>query len=112
MLQIKYRAMITRNSKKRKPPCRKRKGQTVVMDGGSTAVDESTTGVDEPQGSTCSKTFKITQKQAEVIKTQPSPDNSLMLWSYLIVDTRVFNDIIETIGSCPDCSSKVNLVGT
>ena len=32
-----------------------------------------------------------------------------MLWSYLLVDTRVFNDIIETVGSCPDCSSKVNL---
>ena len=29
---------------------------------------------------------------------------------YLLVDTRVFNDIIETVGSCPDCSSKVNLV--
>ena len=62
MPQIKYRAMITRNSKKRKPPCRKRKGQTVVMDGGSTAVDESTTGVDEPQGSTCSKKIQNNSK--------------------------------------------------
>ena len=33
-----------------------------------------------------------------------------MLSSYLLVDTRVFNDVIETVGSCPDCSSKVNLV--
>ena len=33
-----------------------------------------------------------------------------MLWSYLLVDTRVFNNSIVTVDSYPDCSSKVNLV--
>ena len=110
MPKSKYRATITRSTKKKKPPGRKRKEQTVDMDGGSTTVEESTTEVDEQERSTCSKKFKITRKQADEIKTQPPPDNLLMLWSYLLIDTRVFNDIIETIGSCPDCSSKVNLV--
>ena len=101
---------MARTSKKKKPPGRKRKEVSVDMDGGSLAVDESTAEVDEQDRSTCSKKLKLTQKQAEEIKTQPPPDNLLMLWSYLLVDTSIFNDIIETIGSCPDCSSKVNLV--
>ena len=54
--------------------------------------------------------LKITQKEAEEIRTQSQPDNLLMLWSYLLIDTRVFNDIIETVGSCPDCPSKVDSV--
>ena len=112
MPKPKYRATITRNSKKKKPPGRKRKVQSVDMDEGSSAVtvDESTTKVDEQERSTCSKKIKITQKEAEEIKTQSPPDNLSMLWSYLLVDTRVFNEITETVGSCPDCSSKVNLV--
>ena len=112
MPKLKYRATITRNSKKKKPPGRKRKVQSVDMDKGSSAVtvDKPTTEVDEQEWSTCSKKIKITQKEAEKIKTQSPPDNLSMLWSYLLVDTRVFNDIIETVGSCPDCFSKVNSV--
>ena len=69
MPKLKYRATITRNSKKKEPQGRKRKVQSVDMDEGSSAVtvDESTTEVDEQERSTCSKKFKITQKEAEEI---------------------------------------------
>ena len=111
MPKLKYPATIKRNSKK-KPPGRKRKVQSVDMDEGSSSVivDESTIEVDEQERSTCSKKIKILQKEAEKIKTQSLPDNLSILWSYLLVDTRVFNDTIETVGSCPDCSLKINLV--
>ena len=60
MPKLKYRATITRNSKKKKPPGRKRKVQSVDMDEGSSAVtvDESTTEVDEQERSTCSKNLR------------------------------------------------------
>ena len=56
MTKLKYRATITRNSKKKKPPGRTRRVQSVDMDEGSSAVtvDESTTEVDEQERSTCS----------------------------------------------------------
>ena len=109
MPKLKYRATITRNSKKKKPPGRKRKVQSVDMDEGSSAVtvNESTTEVNEQEGSPCSKKFKITQKEAEEIKTVPTRQ-FIDVMELFIVDTRVFNDI-ETVG-CLNCSPKVNLV--
>ena len=92
MPKLKYQATITRNSKTNKPPGRKRKVQSVDMDEGSSAVtvDKSTAEVDEQERSTCSNKFKLTQKEAEYIKTQSSPEDLSMSWSYLLVDTRVF----------------------
>ena len=51
------------------------------MDEGSSAVtDDESTEVDEKERSTCSKIFKITQKEEEEIKT---------------VTTRQFIDVME-----------------
>ena len=70
MSKLKYRATITRNSKKKKHPGRKRKVQSVDIDEGSSAVtvDKSTTEVDEQERLTCSKKFKITQKTQKKLK--------------------------------------------
>ena len=147
MPTLKYRATITRNSKKKKTPCRKRKVQSVYMDEKKGAVclygwkercslliwmkrKVQSVDMDEKKGAVClygwkercslfiwmkevllslltsqqqkltnkngqpaPKKFKVTQKEAEEIKTQSPPDNLSMLWSYLLVDTRVFNDM-------------------
>ena len=86
----KYRSEISRHKKKRKSPGRKKKAPP------PTTIDEQ-----EQQSSSAKKlkidTKRITTTQAQII----------MSWCYLMIDSRILKDIIDTIGTCPKCSSKV-----
>ena len=106
----KYRSsIISRATKKKKSPGRKRKAPTTNV---NASEDEAiiTTEAEVPQTtstnineSTCSKQLKNTHRH------QPDPEKS-SLWYYLLFDIRVLNDIIDVIGSRPECSSKMSVV--
>ena len=95
----KYRAGIKKKCKEEKNLLEGR-GKKDVNDSDS-VVDFSTTHTDE-NISTCSKEFKvdedyIRQKRSTVEDT----------WCYLMLDTRILNNIVDVIGSRPSCSEKI-----
>ena len=96
----KYRAGIKRSAKKKKPPGRK--GKKDVNDSDS-VVDFSTTHTDE-NISTCSKKFKVDE---DYIRQKRSTVEDNSTWCYLMLDTRILNNIVDVIGSCPSCSEKI-----
>ena len=95
----KYRADIKRSAKKKKPPGRK--GKKGVNDSDS-VVDFSTTHTDEDI-STCSKKFKVDE---DYIRQKRSIVEDNSTWRYLMLHTRILNNIVDVIGSCPSCSEK------
>ena len=104
----KYRSVIKRSSKKKKPG---RWGnvvnndETIVNNDIDIAVESSSTPVVEDV-STCSKKLKLDE---QYIKEQKlSTVKKKLEWCYLPLDTSVLNDIVDTIGACPSCSEKIH----
>ena len=97
----KYRAGIKRDVKKKKPPGRQ--GKKDVNDCDS-VVDFSTTQTTDEDISTCSKEFKVDEDYIKQKRSSIVEDNST--WCYLLLDTRILNNIVDVIGSCPSCSEK------
>lgn len=110
----KYRISIGRHSKKKIPPGRKGKhvntpsSSNIEEENQATTTmtdnDSTTTATDEIIfNSTCAKKLKLDNP-----KEKPSTTSKEQLdWCYLLFDTRVLGDIIDTIGSCPICAAKV-----
>ena len=96
----KYRAGIKRSAKQKKPPGRK--GKKDVNDSDS-VVDFSTTHTDE-NISTCLKKFKVDE---DYIRQKRSIVEDNSTWCYLMLDTRILNNIVDVISSCPNCSEKI-----
>ena len=114
MPNVKYRRSISRSAKKR-PPGRKRKEPSIDMEVESSEVldaSSTTTTEDDEQHeqSTCSKKLKLDEKDDNMNERQNLPVKLFFIWCYLLIDTRIFQEIIDLIGSCPECSSKVRFV--
>ena len=122
----KYRAGISRSSKRKKPPGKlgqkvlsasQKEAEAVNNSNSSTPdpVDFSTninidhqdtsTNIDQDT-STFSKKLKLDEDYIRENKSSACTDN--LEWCYLLVDTRILIDIVDTIGSCPSCSEKIN----
>ena len=100
-------ALVVKRSakKKKKPPGRwgnvVNNDETIVNNDIGIAVESSSTLVVEDV-STCSKKLKLDE---EYIKEQKlSTVENKLEWCYLLLDTSVLNDIVDTIGACPSCS--------
>ena len=100
----KYRAGIKRSAKKKKPPGRQWKK---VVDDSDSVVDFSTTQTTDEDISTCSKKFKVDEDHIKQKRSSIVEDNST--WCYLLLDTRIINNIVDAIGSCPSCSQKISV---
>ena len=98
----KYRSVIKRSSKKKKPPGR---WGNVVNNDIDIAVEFSSTPVVEDV-STCSKKLKLDEQHIKEKKLS-TVENKLE-WRYLLLDTSVLSDIVDTIGACPSCSEKIH----
>ena len=57
--------------------------------------------------STCSKKLKLDEQYIREKKL--STVKNKLEWCYLLLDTSVLNDIVDTIGACPSCSEKIHL---
>ena len=71
----------------------------------STPVDFSKTNIDQDT-STFSKKLKLDEEYIKENKSSTFTDK--LEWCYLLFDTRILIDIVDTIGSCPSCSEKIN----
>ena len=106
MSEVKYRRSISRSGKKRKVG-RKSKETSIDVEVESFSTTATLTADqeeqhDEQSTSTCSKKLKLDH--------QNLPLGLFYVWCYLLIDTRIFQEIIDLIGRCPECSSKVNFV--
>ena len=115
MPNVKYRRSISRSAKKKRPPGRKRKEPSIDMEVESSEVldaSSTTTTEDDEQHeqSTCFKKLKLDEKDDNMNERQNLPVKLFFIWCYLLIDTRIFQEIIDLIGSCPECSSKVRFV--
>ena len=110
-----YRVSIDRQSKKKKPPGKKGKGKGKHLvdtpsnieenQATTTITDDSTEDADDIFNSTCAKKLKLDNLKD---KEKPSTTSKEELdWCYLLFDTRVLCNIIDTIGGCPICSAKL-----
>ena len=98
----KYRSVIKRSSKKKKRPGRWGNVVNNVID---IAVESSSTPVVEDV-STCSKKLKLDEQYIKEKKLNTVKNK--LEWCYLLFDTSVLNDILDTIGACLSCSEKIH----
>ena len=99
----KYRRKVAR-SRKKKPQGKKKvvtpNKEDLIT---TTAAEPTNDGV-----STCSKKLKLDE---EGIKKKPSTAaTDDLAWCYILFDTRVLSDSINTIGSCPSCTEKIKFI--
>ena len=86
----KNRAGIKTSANKKKPP--ERQGKKDVN-------DRTTTQTTDEDISTCSKKLKLDEDYIKKKRSSTLEDNST--WCYLLVDTRILNNIVDVVGSCP-----------
>ena len=79
--------------------------ETIVNNDIDIAVESSSTPVVEDV-STCSKKLKLDEQYIKEKKL--STDKNKLEWCYLVLDSSVLNDIVDTIGACPSCSGKIH----
>ena len=53
------------------------------------------------------KIFLPARKNLRLMKKRSSTVEDNSTWCYLLLDTRILNNIVDAIGSCPSCSEKI-----
>ena len=101
-MPLKYRVSIKRGAKKKDPPGRQ--GEKDANDCDS-VVGFSTIQTTDEDISTCSKKFKVDEDYIKQKRSSIVEDN--FTWCYLILDTRILNNVVDVIGRCPSCSEKI-----
>ena len=73
-------------------------------------LQQQQTDDEQHEQSTCSKKLKLDEKDDNMNERQNLPVKLFFIWCYLLIDTRIFQEIIDLIGRCPEFSSKVRFV--